>query len=252
MARFEASGSGKARFVFVNAPPLARRFYKAARAVERDGAFGVALDERTLRTPGGAVFAAPTRALGEAVAAEWGGQGEHIVPSSMPLTQLAFAALDHTPRRRAELADYVAKFGETDLVSHRANAPAGLAARQEALWSPLLDWSIAVLGAELPVVTGVVATDVRPSELAKLRARAVGLDDFRLTALTQAAGLAGSAVIAFALVFGALTPKAAYDAAFLDDLWSFEHWGEDAEARVRLDRQRAEFENIARFIATLT
>ncbi len=39
--------------------------------------------------------------------------------------------------------------------------------------------------------------------------------------------------------------------AALGDLWSLETWGGGIEARSRLDRQHAEFESIARFIATL-
>lgn len=226
-----------------------RRFYKSA-TIADDGA-GIMLDTRRLRTPKGAVFAAPTRALAGAIAAEWDAQTEHIVPKRMPLTQLAFAAIDHTPQRRGELHDYVVKFSETDLVAHRAASPADLAARQADAWDGLRDWFAAFVGADLPVVTGVVAADVPASERAKVRAAAAALDDFRLTALAQAAGLAGSAVIGFAVTHGRITPDAAFKAAALDDLWSQEKWGHDAEAAARLDRQRAEFDNIARFIAAL-
>ncbi len=228
-----------------------RRFYEAVTVIEVDGGFGVNLDQRRLRTPSGAHFVAPTRALAEACAEEWAGQGTHIIPASMPITQLAFAAIDHTPNRRDELGDYIAKFGETDLVCHRAEAPADLVARQAAAWDSVRDWCAAFVGADLPVVTGVLPAGVSPGKLAKLRAAALALDDFRLTALAQAAGLAGSAAIAFALTHGALTPAAAFEAAALDDLWSQEKWGADAEAQARLDRQRAEFESLAQFIASL-
>lgn len=227
-----------------------RRFYAKA-AVAEDGA-GVMLDERRLRTPGGQAFAAPARALAEAIAAEWDGQGEHILPASMPLSQFAFAAIDHTPNRRDELADYVAKFGETDLVCHRADQPAPLIARQSMLWDPLIAWGLRDLGVMLPVVVGVTPAAANAEAIETLRAHAAALDDFYLTALAQAAGLAGSALLAFALLRGQLTAETAFAAAALDDLWSLETWGEDAEARQRLDRQRAEFDNIARFISTLS
>jgi len=100
-------------------------------------------------------------------------------------------------------------------------------------------------------VTGILAADVSAAELAKLRAAAATLDDFRLTALAQTAGASGSAIIAFALLHGALDAAAAFEAAALDDLWSQEKWGEDGEARARLDRLRAEFDNIARFAALI-
>lgn len=229
----------------------ARRFYEAVTIAEAEGGYGVRLDQRNLRTPGGAVFTAPAKALAELCAAEWAAQETHIIPASMPITQLAFAAIDHTPRRREELGDYIAKFGETDLVCHRAEAPADLAARQATAWDSVRDWCAAFVGADLPVVTGILPATVSPGELAKLRAAALALDDFRLTALAQVAGLAGSAAIAFAFAHGALTPAAAFEAAALDDLWSQEKWGADAEAQTRLDRQRAEFDNVARFLAAL-
>ncbi|MGH6950704.1 MAG: ATP12 family protein [Vitreimonas sp.] len=229
----------------------ARRFYKSAAAVEAEGGFGVALDERRLRTPGGAHFVAPTRALAEACAAEWGAQGEHIVPASMPITQLAFAAIDWTAQSREQRAEYVVSYAHTDLCCHRAEAPVELVARQASAWDPLVGWGAETLGAQLPVVTGVIAADVAPAALAALRKAAAGLDDFRLTALSQAAGLTGSALIGFALVEGKIEARQAFAAAALDDLWGLEHWGEDAEARARLERVRAELDVLGRFIGAL-
>ena len=226
----------------------ARRFYTSATATPERG---VSLDQRTLRTPGGAVFLAPTRALAEAVAAEWGAQGAHIVPASMPLTQLSFAAIDWTAKTREKLIDYVAAYAQTDLCCHRAESPGDLVARQSAHWEPLVAWAAQTHGVVLPVVTGIIAAEIDPEPRARLNAYAASLDDFRLTGLAQAAGLSGSALIALALLARRLDGESAFQAAALDNLWSLERWGEDEEARAKLDRQRAEFENIASFIAAL-
>lgn len=227
-----------------------RRFYKTA-AIADDGA-GLMLDERRLRTPRGNVFNAPVRAIAQEMAAEWNAQGEHILPSTMPLTQLAFAAIDHTPPRREELVQFIAKFGETDLVCHRAESPAPLVARQTMCWDPMVVWATHDLGVVLPVVTGIVAARVPAESLETLGAHAAALDDFQLTALSQAAGLSGSAIIAFALLRQRIDAETAFALAFLDDLYAQATWGEDAQAQARLDRQRGEFENIARFIALLS
>lgn len=228
-------------------PP--RRFYKTA-SVAEDGA-GVMLDARRLRTPKGAPFAAPTLAMAQSMAEEWDAQGAFIVPTSMPLTQLAFAAIDHTPARRDELVAYIAKFAETDLVCHRADSPPPLVARQSTMWTPVVVWAAHDLGVVLPVVSGVLAAQVPAESLETLSAHAAALDDFQLTALAQAAGLSGSALIAFALLRQRIDAETAFTLAALDDLWSQENWGRDDEAEARLDRQRAEFENTARFIAAL-
>lgn len=229
-----------------------KRFYKDVAAAPADGGgFMLMLDARTLRTPGGAVFSAPTMALAEASVAEWRAQGAHVIPSSMPVTQLAFAAIDWTAKSRNERAAYVAAYGETDLCCHRADAPAELVRRQAALWDPIVAWGKADLGVELPVVSGVIAAGVDVIALEALRDRAAALDDFRLTALTQATGLAGSALIGFAMLRRRLASAGAFEAAALDELWSLERWGEDEEARKRLDRMRVEFDALDLFIRAL-
>ncbi|MES1158804.1 MAG: ATP12 family protein [Terricaulis silvestris] len=229
----------------------ARRFYKDASVREDAGGFAIMLDERELKTPGQRPFRLPKRALAAAIAAEWQAQDKQIVPATMPMTRFAAVAIDHTHAARDERIGIVAKYAETDLVCHRADTPAALSARQKTMWDPLLAWAERDLNLFLPVVTGVIAADISPAQLAAVRWGADGLDDFALTALTHTAGLAGSCVIAFALQRGRLDAEGAFQAACLDDLWSQEKWGADAEAIARLDRFHAEFEEVARFFSLL-
>jgi len=229
----------------------ARRFYKSVRVEEADGGFAVRLDERALKTRQGAAFKAPTRALAEACAGEWDAQREHIFFSSMPITRLAFEAIDLTAEARTDYAAFVAQYSQTDLCCHRAEAPAELVAREAAARQPIVDWAARALGVALTVVRGVQAAPPNPDAAARLAARAQALDNFRLAALAQATKLAGSVLIGMALVERRLDAQQAFEAAALDELWSLEQWGEDAEARARLDRQRADFDAIGRFIAAL-
>ncbi len=228
-----------------------RRFYQRVAVAERLKGFGVTLDTRALKTPARSEFVTPTHALAEACASEWCAQGEHIVPASMPLTQLAFAALDHTPSRRAELVTHIAKYAETDLCCHRAEASVSLVERQAAAWDPILAWADDALGIKLDAVAGIIAAPASPEAAARLRAHTEALGDFRLTALARATELAGSALIGLALIHGRLDAEGAFTAAALDELWSLERWGEDAQARGRLEVQRAEFDALARFITAL-
>lgn len=233
------------------AAPL-RRFYKEAEAAPLEGGgFAVLLDGRTLRTPGKNALAAPTRALAEAIAAEWAAQGETIEPMTMPLTRLVNVALDLAPGAAGPLADEVAKYAATDLVCHRADAPASLAERQAAAWDPLLAWAEAALDLRLFRTIGVIAASQPEDAAGRLRALAAGLDPFRLTGLAHGTGLAGSAVIAFALARGRLGGREAFEAAFLDDLFQLERWGEDAEARARLDRLAEDFAALERWFRLL-
>ena len=225
-----------------------KRFFKLAQATSLEGGFSVALDGRALRTPGKLPFLLPAHALAEACAAEWNAQGEAIVPHTMPLTRLANVAIERTPNARADMIAMIAQHGETDLVCHRADAPAKLVARQAAAWNPLVAWAGEALSFRPRIVTGIAAAqnDTKP-----LAAAAEALDDFRLTALAHAVGLAGSAIIGFALLRAHLSVDAAFAAAHLDDLHQMETWGEDDEARARLENIRTEMNAVARFLKAL-
>src|SRR3954470_18722159 len=81
-----------------SAPPggpaaLPRRFYARAEPLWRDGAHVLTLDGKPARTPGRRPLAAPSRALTEALAAEWNALGEVIDPARMPLTRIANSAI---------------------------------------------------------------------------------------------------------------------------------------------------------------
>jgi chaperone required for assembly of F1-ATPase len=228
-----------------------RRFYATATAAQDADAHIVRLDQRTLRTPSGKPLRLPTAALAEAVADEWEAQGEVIAPSTMPITRFAFAAIDLMPAKRSEISSDLAKYIETDLVAHRAGSPPPLVARQSQIWDPIVARSEHRFGIRIPVVIGVIPADVPPEHRAILAKAIDALDDFRAMALAQAVTLAGSILIGFAFVEGDLDAEAAFQAAALDNLWSLENWGEDAEARARLTRQRAEFAALERFVAAL-
>lgn len=225
-----------------------RRFYKDASVAPGEGGFAVALDGRPLRTPAKAPLLLPTHSLAEAIAAEWAGQGEAIRPDTMPLTRLANVALDRAALAREALAAEIAKYGETDLLHHRAEGPAELVRRQAAAWDPILEWGRGALGLDLPVVTGVIAP---ARDASALIARALALDVFRLTALAHATALFGSAWLGFALLLGRIAAEEAFALSRIDEDFQAEQWGVDAEAADRASRLAEEAKAVGRFIALL-
>ena len=103
-----------------------KRFWKEV-SVEEDGAgFAVALDGRRVKTPAKTALVVPTRALAEAIAAEWDAQEDQIDPLSMPNTRSANAAIDKVAVQFAEVADMLAEYGDSDLLCYRAESPEGL------------------------------------------------------------------------------------------------------------------------------
>ena len=90
----------------------------------------------------------------------------------------------------------------------------------------------------VPVV-GLMASPQPQASLDAVHAYALSLDDYRLTALTWACSLLGSAVLALAVEKGALTATDALKASIVDEDWQIEQWGEDDEAKaVRAGRAR--------------
>lgn len=232
-------------------PGLRKRFYKEARAAAAEGGFEVRLDGRALRTPAGSRLALPGEPLAAAIAAEWQAQGEKISPETMPLMSLACTAIDRVAARRGEIVAEILRFAETDLLCHRADAPAELVRRQAEAWQPLLDWAAQDLKAPLETTAGILAVEQPPESLAALRRAVEVLDDLTLAALSVAVGAAGSLVIGLALLRGRLDPEAAFEAAELDASYQIELWGEDPEATRRRAVCRADLFAAARFVGLL-
>lgn len=226
-----------------------RRFWTATGVARAPGGHAVALDGRTARTPAGAPLVLPTRALARALAAEWDDQQEIIEGAAMPLTRIANTAIDHLATRMAEVAAVVAAYGETDLLCHRAEAPAALAARQAEGWDPWLRWAEADLGAALRIGAGVLPIAQPKESLARLRARIAGFSAFELAPFHDLVAISGSLVLALAVLEGRLSPARAFALSRIDEHWQADQWGHDAEARAKEARHRAAFLAAAGFLA---
>ncbi len=147
----------------------------------------------------------------------------------------------------AEIADYAG----TDLVCYRADHPPALAARQQAVWQPLIDWAALRYDAALAVTTGIVPTRQLAATLRAFAAIVAAQDDFRLTALQALTAGCGSLVIALALLEGRLDAEEAFAASQLDETFQIEAWGEDAEAARRRRALAADIAAAARFLELL-
>lgn len=231
--------------------PMAKRFYEnvsAASQGESSAGFIVMLDGRRVRTPGKRTLALPTRALADAVAAEWSAQKEIINPETMPLTRLANTAIDGvTGNERAVSADIVA-YGARDLLCYRAAGPQELVERQTICWDPLIRWAEETLGAQLVLAIGVMPVEQLHSALRALEEAVAAYSVFELTPLHVMTTLTGSALLALAVARNRLSPDEAWVAARLDEDWQVEQWGEDAEAKMRRERRRIEMEAAGRFL----
>jgi chaperone required for assembly of F1-ATPase len=226
-----------------------KRFWTDVAVVDTADGPGIMLDARPVRTPERLPLILPTRALADAVAAEWAAQAEEVDPRSMAMTGLANAAIDRVRPDPAAFVTQIAGYAESDLLCYRADGPATLVARQAAVWDPLLDWARARYDIGFRVTAGIVHV-AQPAETPpRLRAAVAAHDAFALAALSQLASIAGSVVIALAAAEDAIAADAAFDAAHLDELWQVERWGEDTLATEARRLRQADFVAAARFRA---
>lgn len=228
-----------------------KRFWTEVHVAETPGGFGVRLDARVLRTPAKAELVVPTRALAEAIAAEWRAVEGEIRPEALPFTRAANVAVDRIAADPGPLVAHLASYGETDLLCYRAEAPVGLRARQAAAWDPALAWAARDLGAPLAVTEGVAHRAQDPASLAALHAAVGAHDAFALTALSELVTLSGSLVLGLAVARGALGAPEAWAASRLDETWQEEQWGVDDEAAEMARIRENDFLRAARLLELL-
>jgi chaperone required for assembly of F1-ATPase len=228
-----------------------KRFYRVAEPVPREGDHGIALDGKPVKTPGKRDLVVPSEALAMAIAEEWNTQRTDVLPATMPLTRLATTTVDRVATQREAIIEQTANYAGTDLVCYRAAHPPALAARQQAVWQPLIDWAVLRYDAPLTVTTGVIPKSQSAASLRAFATAVAAQDDFALTALHVATAACGSLVIGLALIEGELDPQEAFTASQLDEGFQIEAWGEDAEQAERRAALVADIEAAARFRALL-
>jgi chaperone required for assembly of F1-ATPase len=228
-----------------------KRFWDHAAAVQQGEGFTVHLDGRPVRLPSGGLLAVHTRALAEALAAEWqaagGSKGGEMRWEDVPLTRLVGTAAERIAQAPAATAAALAKYAETDLLCYRATEP-DLAARQAEAWQPWLDWAARVLGVALAHTTGLMPVAQSEAALEALAARVAALDPLRLSALGVLVPGLGSLVLGLAVLEGALAVEEAHRLSILDELYQEELWGLDWEAEERRTRVAGELALAAKLL----
>lgn len=225
-----------------------KRFYKLAEAGTAPGGFVIRLDGKTLKSVMQHSFVFKSKDMAEAIAAEWQAQKGDIVPSSMPLMQLATTMTDKSNGAdRKAMNVEVLKYGASDLVCYFALTPPDLVKRQEEAWLPLLKWLADTHGIVLERVNGIKYHNQPPESLEKLNALINGLDAATFTIVQAVTAGLGSVAIALALADGWLDADGAFEAATVDENFQLETWGEDELARKRLEGVRAELSAVVKF-----
>ncbi|SEM65670.1 Chaperone required for the assembly of the F1-ATPase [Loktanella fryxellensis] len=225
-----------------------RRFWTLAASVPRDGGWAVDLDGRAVKTPYKSALIVPSRAMADAIAAEWQAQGERIDPGTMPVTRATNSAIDKVAPQRDDVAALLAAYGESDLLCYRATQPDALIARQNAAWDPWLAWSAQALDAPLHVTSGIMPVDQPQASLDRLHVRVRQLDNFAMTGFYDLVQLSGSLVLALAVIAGKLPAAQAWDISRIDEDFQISQWGDDDDAAAVAALKRQAFLHAETFV----
>lgn len=230
--------------------PRLKRFYVKAGVSETSGNFAITLDDKQVRTPSRRPLAAPSRAIAEAIAAEWQAQGEMIDPTTMPLTRLANSVIDAVVDQADAVTDDIAKYFGSDLLFYRAGHPQTLVAREAACWDPVLFWAAEAFGAHFILAEGIVHVRQPDQAIAAARA-ALPSDPWSVAAFHVVTTITGSALLGLALTHGVLDQDQVWAAAHVDEDWNIEQWGVDDEVAARRAARLVDFKAAANVLRWL-
>ncbi len=229
-----------------------KRFWDTAAVRWAEQGHSIVLDGKPLRLPSGAVLMVGPARLARAIADEWqaagGAKGGEMTFQDTPLTRLAGTALERIAPDPQPTVDAIARYGETDLLCYRAEAPPSLVQRQHRQWQPWLDWAALAYDAPLRVTSGVGYVKQHRDSIAALRRTVAALDTDALAALGIAVPALGSLVLGLALAAGEMDAQTAYTLGALDELFQAGQWGEDDEAAHRRKGMLADIVLAARYI----
>jgi chaperone required for assembly of F1-ATPase len=229
-----------------------KRFYKQVTAsATADGGYTVLLDGKAVKTPKRAILSLPNLPLADAIAEEWRAQDETIDTQTMPLTRLAFVAIDVVTPERELVAQQILNYANSDLLCYRAEEPLELVAQQARIWDPLLDWAAVTYGARLKMGSGIRHVAQPPEAIEGLQQAIARYDEFEIAALHTATTITGSLILALALAEEEVVAEEAFAAATLDESFQAEKWGRDSEAEKRRKHLLAELTAADRFLRLL-
>ncbi len=228
-------------------PERMKKFYKKATVKGKTAPFAIALDGKMMKTPLMEMLEIPTRALAREIAREWNAQEKFVDLNNMHLTKYANIAVDGVAPRKEAIVDEIVAYASSDLLCYRADTPQGLVDRQSAAWDPVLKWAEDTHKLNFICVAGVIYASQPAPTLAAAHNLLMQKDTHSLTGIHNLTTLLGSALLAMAVVEGAMTQDDCWNAAHLDEDWNIEQWGTDDDALKRRETRRAEFDGILRF-----
>jgi len=230
---------------------LRKRFYKTVTVEKKDHGFGIALDGRFYKTPGGLPVVVPLKSIGELLALEWEAQQKEIDARTMPVTRLINSAIEGGAKVEVDLRAEIVSFAANDLLLYRAEHPEELVEQQQKQWNPVLERLEKHFSILFEPVSGIIHRAQPEKSLQVLAKDLQSADFFVATCLVSITGLTGSGLLAMALRHNLFDANAAWAVALVDEDYNASQWGRDKEAELRLAKRRVEFDSAIKVLELL-
>ncbi len=233
-----------------------KRFYKLVTIEEVPSGYQICLDGRAVKTKSGAVLIASNQAIADQLMCEWAGQGDEIIPDTMPFTQILNTMIDRVMVEREAMNRYVLKYLNTDLICYPAPEPENLAQLQEKLWSSHLRWFEDKFGVALKTTTGLAALSQDDEAHRKVTEFVENLDHLRFTLLQLVTSVSGSLVLAMALLERRVSAKEAFETCFVEEhykdvLYDAEKYGRDPMTEKKQSAALRDLEAVERYLSLI-
>jgi chaperone required for assembly of F1-ATPase len=211
--------------------------------------YPIAANGRHLQTPGKHPLAVSSKALADAIQAEWQGQ-QKFISQKMPLTSLAYTAIDKVAGQEGNIIEVMLAYIDTDTLCYRASSPPVLA-RQQKEWDPVVAWASKEFGATWHVTTGIMPLEQPETLVASVKKYLASLDAATLSTGMVIASIYSSLILALAVLKKHSNAEDAFTLSRMEEDTQAEQWGRDPEAEKRAEHMKAEISSAGRFLRLL-
>lgn len=153
---------------------------------------------------------------------------------------------DYIAAHREETIENMRRFLQTDTLLFWSDEPE-LYARQQKCWQPILDMLNGVFKLDLQTTTGITPAENNSAEAEFVR-HLNKMSAKELTGCFLAASEMKSVLLGLLLTTQKLTTEEAFAAAFLEELYQNQAWGEDAAALNARAKTKAQLEKITEYL----
>ncbi len=203
-----------------------------------------------IQTPAKNTFSLPSKGLESAIAKEWG-CGKKYSVTNMPLTSLAYTAIDRIAGKKNEIVEVLMVYVDSDTLTYRATGSEKLAKEQDDKWGAVLKWAGKRFDVVWQTTSGVMPVEQSPALHKAVERYLHSLNEWQLAAFCVLSSGFSSLVLAIAVCEKHLGAREAFALSRLEEEAQAEQWGRDEEAEERAHKMQEEIVSAELFMHLL-